>query len=264
MDRSPLDENRLRQYIGHSELWRGVEIRDSVDSTNSVLSRQAATSGVEPGTVLTAEQQTHGKGRSGRSWVTPSRAGIAVSVVLRPNAPMSRWSWLSLLAGVCVSEAIAGACGVATQLKWPNDVLVGDRGAKVCGILAEVSAKSVVLGIGINVSLRRDELPRDDTTSLGLEMDADPDRTGLLIALLQRLEHWFGRWEDAGGDPEDSGIAAQYRTRSHTLGNAVTATLPGGGAVRGMAMNVDDDGRLRINTAAGLVEVAAGDVQRVR
>ncbi|HIV56348.1 MAG TPA: biotin--[acetyl-CoA-carboxylase] ligase [Candidatus Stackebrandtia faecavium] len=262
MNRSPLDGLRLQRCIDHSDLWSGIDIRDSVDSTNTVLSRLAAESA--EGSVLTTEQQTHGRGRSGRNWVTPPRAGIAVSVLLRPHVPMVRWSWLSLLAGVCVSEAIADTCALSTKLKWPNDVLTADRGAKVCGILAEVSARSVVLGIGINVSLEPHELPRTDTTSLELETNESLDRTALLVALLRRLEDRYRRWSEADGHPEGSGIAQLYRERSHTLGSEVTATLPGGGTVRGVAADIDADGRLRINTVAGPVEVAAGDVQRVR
>ncbi|HZE41879.1 MAG TPA: biotin--[acetyl-CoA-carboxylase] ligase [Stackebrandtia sp.] len=263
MDRAPLDADWLRQWCRRSRMWASVEVLDSVGSTNTLLS-QRAIAGVPPGTVIAAEQQTAGRGRAERSWVSPPRAGLAVSMLLRPTVPALRWSWLPLLAGVATSQTIAELCGVTAALKWPNDVLVGPEHRKCAGILSEVAAGSVVVGIGLNVSLRREELPRPDTTSLELEGAVAVDRARLLAALLDRIARWYTTWEATQGDPVASGLAEGYRLRCHTLGRQVTVSLPDGGSLDGQALAIDNDGRLRVNTEDGHISVAAGDIQHVR
>jgi BirA family biotin operon repressor/biotin-[acetyl-CoA-carboxylase] ligase len=262
MDRVPLDVARLRRWGRHSPLWREIAVHDSIDSTNSALAVLAGRGAAE-GTVLAAESQTAGRGRSDRSWVSPPRAGITVSMLLRPPVPMARWSWLPLLTGIAVCEALTKS-DVPVALKWPNDVLAGVHNRKLAGILAEVVKDAVVIGVGLNVSQRARELPRRDATSLTLEDANALDRTGLLLELLERTAHWYRQWCDAGADPHDSGLIAAYRSRCHTLGRQVEVSLPDGARLRGLAADIDADGRLCVDTATGRIGVAAGDVHHVR
>ena len=109
-----------------------------------------------------AEFQRAGRGRFTRTWTSPPRAGLTFSLLLRPvSVPVAQWGWLPLLTGVALSDAVRGFVPVEVSLKWPNDLLVGPSGQKVAGILAEAGAGWVVVGVGINVDHRPDELPSD-------------------------------------------------------------------------------------------------------
>ncbi|CAM3132095.1 biotin--[acetyl-CoA-carboxylase] ligase [Stackebrandtia soli] len=263
MHRPALDTTELARHVDESSLWTSIEVVSEVGSTNTALAARARV-GAPEGVVLTTEHQTHGKGRVDRSWTSPPRAGIAVSVLLRPKVPQSTWSWIPLLAGVAAADAVRRFSGVETALKWPNDVLAGPERRKCAGILAEIADGGVVLGLGVNVDLSRAELPRDDTTSIALETSGALDRTGLLAAILTDLERWYRAWLDAGGDPIAANLASAYRERSHTLGKQVVVWLPDGSSVRGRAVAVDADGRLCVDNEHGRTAVAAGDVTHVR
>lgn len=225
--------------------------------------------GALPGAVLVAEEQSQGRGRLDRRWSAPPRSGLFFSVLLRPgpDVPVERWSWLPLLAGVAASTGLDRAAGVDTELKWPNDLLVrvGGEERKAGGILAERAGPGVVVGIGINVSLRADELPVPGAGSLALAGAVSTDREPLLRSVLRSLERWYGKWAEAGGDPAASGLMAAYAERCATLGRTVRAELPGGREVVGEAVAVDGDGRLVLATARGLREpVGAGDIVHLR
>jgi BirA family biotin operon repressor/biotin-[acetyl-CoA-carboxylase] ligase len=226
-------------------------------STNADLAG-AARAGAPEGSVLVAERQSAGRGRLGRQWESPARAGLAVSVLLRPSeVAVARYGWLPLMAGVALAEAVRKVADVDAYLKWPNDLLVpGDR--KCGGILAEViEPGAVVLGIGLNVTLREDELPRPDATSLALAGAATIDRDPLLRQLLRSLSVWYGRWRT--GD-----IREEYLLHCGTIGRRVRIELPGGGVREGVAADVDAAGRLVVTTEDGQLTVAAGDVVHVR
>jgi BirA family biotin operon repressor/biotin-[acetyl-CoA-carboxylase] ligase len=204
---------------------------------------------------------------------------VAVSVLLLPrDVPQLRWSWLPLLAGVGVREALVRVVGVPAELKWPNDVLVprelpatprSPRG-KVCGVLAEVvttpDGPGVVLGIGLNVSQRCDELPVADAVSLAGLGAATTDRDTVLRAVLRAVGAQYEAWTAAAGDPRASGLGAAYREACATIGRQVRVALPGGGELVGAAEGVDDDGRLVVAAADGSARtaLAAGDVVHVR
>jgi len=154
--------------------------------------------------------------------------------------------------------------GLDARLKWPNDVLAGGR--KLAGILAEQSADAIVVGVGINVSTRRDELPAETATSLTLEGAARTGRPELLGAALGELERRYLAWSGGAspGDPGASGLRAEYRRRCVTLGRPVRAEFPGGHAAHGTALDVDPEGRLLLQAAGGSVAVSSGDVVHLR
>lgn len=231
-------------------------------STNADVAAMAA-AGAPDGTVLVTEEQLAGKGRSGRTWTSPAGAGLLCSILLRPGVPAERRGWVGALVGLAVVDAIAASAGVAATLKWPNDVLVGDR--KCAGILGEVAADAVIVGIGLNVSLQADELPRPDATSLQLEAGGPVDRENLLAALLDRLDPLVERWRAAGGDADASGVRAAYRAACSTLGARVRLDLPGRAPVTGTAEDVDEFGRLLLRDDQGRTEAySAGDVEHLR
>lgn len=226
-----LDRPPLRGADVARAPWREVEVRQEVDSTNAVVAR-AAQAGEAEGLVVVAETQTAGRGRLDREWVSPPRAGLTFSVLLRPVS-LQR-TLVPLLVGTAVADAIEHACDVESALKWPNDVLIGDR--KVAGILAEVAAGAVVVGIGINVLTRSDELP-EGATSLSVESDDVVDRLPVLLAVLRAIESAYSGWDEPT-------ILKNYRRRCVTIGRDVRALLPGGDVIEGTAVDVDASGAL--------------------
>ena len=148
---------------------------------------------------MAAELQTAGRGRADRVWQAPLRSGLAVSVLLRPPFPRDSWGWLPLLAGLAVVSPLAPLSELELGLKWPNDVLVEDR--KLGGLLAEVVDDAVVVGLGLNVSLRADELPVPTATSLAIEGSAVTDREPVLRAVLRDLARRYRAWSRPAGTP---------------------------------------------------------------
>jgi BirA family transcriptional regulator, biotin operon repressor / biotin---[acetyl-CoA-carboxylase] ligase len=243
------------------ELWTRVDIVPRTGSTNADL---LARGGPE-GQVLVAEEQTAGRGRLGRSWVSQPGASLTFSVLLRPlTVPPARRGWLPLLTGVAVATAVRSVAAVPATLKWPNDVLVADR--KLAGILAEQSGETVVIGIGVNVATAADALPVSPTglraTSLHVE-GADVARDVLLSEVLRQLEHYYVRFRSEP-DPERTGLLAEYRALCDTLGRQVRVELPGNRSLAGVAEDVDPDGRLLVREAHTTTPVSAGDVIHVR
>ncbi|MEU6512189.1 biotin--[acetyl-CoA-carboxylase] ligase [Streptomyces sp. NPDC046942] len=270
LERPPLNAAALRRaLVREGSLWSRLDVVPRTGSTNSDLVARAAAGEVAEGAVLVAEEQTAGKGRLDRRWSAPPRSGLFFSVLLRPaEVPVACWGWLPLLTGVAVASGLSRAAGVDTALKWPNDLLVtvGGEERKAGGILAERAGEdSVVIGVGINVSLRADELPVPQAGSLGLAGAVSTDRDPLLRAVLRGLEDWYGRWRAAGGDPAVSGLQETYAAGCATLGRTVRAELPGDRSIVGEAVAVDGDGRLVIATGEGVQEpVGAGDIVHLR
>ncbi|MET9824629.1 MULTISPECIES: biotin--[acetyl-CoA-carboxylase] ligase [Streptomyces] len=270
LDRPPLNGTALRRgLVREGGLWRQVDVVQRTGSTNSDLVARAAEGDLAEGVVLVAEEQSAARGRLDRRWTAPPRSGLFFSVLLRPaEVPVTRWGWLPLLTGVAVATGLSRVAGVDTALKWPNDLLVtvGGEERKAGGILAErAGTDGVVIGVGINVSLRADELPVPRAGSLALAGATGTDRDPLLRGVLRSLEDWYGRWRAADGDPAASGLQETYAAGCATLGRMVRAELPGDRSLVGEAVAVDGDGRLVLATEAGVQEpVGAGDIVHLR
>ncbi|MEU7422730.1 biotin--[acetyl-CoA-carboxylase] ligase [Streptomyces sp. NPDC040750] len=270
LDRPPLNAAALRRAVVREDgLYRDIQVVRRTGSTNSDLVALADRGDADEGAVLVAEEQTAGRGRLDRRWSAPPRSGLFFSVLLKPaEVPVARWGWLPLLTGVAVATGLSRAAGVDTALKWPNDLLVTVDGEerKTGGILAERAGEGgVVVGVGINVSLRAGELPVPQAGSLVLAGARGTDRDPLLRAVLRSLEDWYGRWRAAGGDPVASGLQDTYAAGCATLGRTVRAELPGDRSLVGEAVALDGDGRLVIATKDGVQEpVGAGDIVHLR
>jgi BirA family biotin operon repressor/biotin-[acetyl-CoA-carboxylase] ligase len=276
LERPPLSVRGLdRALITPGGFWSRIDVRAETGSTNADVA-EAAGAGAPEGLVVVAEQQVAGRGRRDRQWVSPPRAGLTLSILFRPGyadrdrgwqpVPPGAYGWLPLLAGVALREAVQRVSEVEAALKWPNDLLVD--GGKCAGILAEVTGDAVVVGIGLNVTTRAEELPGTTgvpATSLKVAGAAATDRDPLLRALLRGVAGWYAGWRDVGGDAELSGLLAAYRRGSATVGRQVRVLLPGGGELAGEATAVDRDGQLVIRTADRADHrVSAGDVLHVR
>jgi BirA family biotin operon repressor/biotin-[acetyl-CoA-carboxylase] ligase len=264
--RPPLDQEALGAALVRSaSLWTDVEVLPSAPSTNAVLADRCRIGTAAAGAVLVADHQTAGRGRLDRRWVTPAGSALTFSVLLDPGrVPVARWPWLPLLTGIAVSEGVRRVAGVEAVLKWPNDVLVGDR--KLAGILLERvetgQGALAVVGVGVNVSLTAEELPVPTATSLLAEGATTTDRTVVLRELLRSLEALFVQWRADGGDPT-LGLQTSYVRRCGTLGRDVRVDLPTGEQIVGTAAGIDAEGRLEVRTADGPRTLGAGDVVHV-
>jgi BirA family biotin operon repressor/biotin-[acetyl-CoA-carboxylase] ligase len=238
-----------------------------IDSTNRWLLAEAR-SGAAPGVVAVADHQTQGRGRLGRSWSAPPGSSLLVSVLLRPVVRPEEVHRLTAAASLALAEAVEASSGVRADLKWPNDLVVGDR--KLAGLLTEVEVSAggrsggpvdaVVIGAGCN--LNWDAVPEELlglATACNLESGRRVERDDVLDRFLERLR---ARLDVLETDPR--AVLREYRERLATIGRHVAIELPAGRLV-GVATSVDDHGHLVVTPAGGApVTVSAGDVVHLR
>ncbi|WP_218011031.1 biotin--[acetyl-CoA-carboxylase] ligase [Herbidospora mongoliensis] len=262
LDRPQLSQAALRaELVRPGSLWSSLTVVERTGSTNADLS-QAVRDGVREGAVLVAESQYAGRGRLGRVWIAPPRSGLTFSVLLRPDVPVARQGWLPLLFGLAAATAIREAGEVDVRLKWPNDLLHDE--SKLAGILAERIDSAVVIGMGLNVSLRDTELPVGHATSLALAGSACLDRDRLLVGVLRELERLYRDWCLAGGDADASGLRAAYLASSATVGREVRVELPGERVLTGRATGISEMGQLIVRSGGVDHPLSAGDVVHAR
>jgi BirA family biotin operon repressor/biotin-[acetyl-CoA-carboxylase] ligase len=227
-------------------------------STNDVA-REQARKGARGGFLVAASRQTAGRGRLGRGWESPPDRGLYVSILLRPDLPMTEAGKLTILGSVATVDAVEAVSGLRPQIKWPNDLMLGRR--KLAGLLIETEPKGkrmafAVIGIGVNVGQEAGDFSPDVrrlATSLYLATGQTHRRADLLVALLQALERRLSR-------PFDEAREA-WTASSLTLGQRVTLTTARG-RKHGQAMGLDESGALLLRGHSGEVEtVTAGDMQ---
>ena len=237
---------------------------ESLPSTNTELARLASESAAE-GLAILADEQTAGRGRLQRAWSSPKGAGLYFSLLLRPAIPQDQWPLITFVAALAVGDALREAAAVETDIKWPNDLLSGER--KICGILAEAIdtplGRSVILGIGINLTQRAfpEELV-DVATSVAEASGRQPDRETILAALLRALSRWYSLLHEPAGREK---IVAAWTSRSSYAKGRLVQVSNGDEVWQGTTCGIEDDGALRLDTATGEVKlIRAGDVYSVR
>jgi BirA family biotin operon repressor/biotin-[acetyl-CoA-carboxylase] ligase len=248
-----LDLGRVRGHLAASTRFTDIELLDVTDSTNRVVAARAA-AGAPEGLVVAADLQTAGRGRLDRTWEAEAGTSLLVSVLLRPlDLAVARWHLLTAAAGLAARRSCEQVAGFRPDLKWPNDLLVGDR--KLAGILAESTGRAVVVGMGCNVH----QAP-PGAVWVDAVVGRRVDRSDLLGAWLAALDGYLGRWDD---------LAVEYAATCSTVGRVVAVQLGDDPGVDrplvGLAEAIDDEGRLVVRPATGpAVAVAAGDVTHVR
>lgn len=231
-----------------------------VESTNTEAKKKAV-AGCPEGTIVLGETQVGGRGRLSRGWFSPFGKGIWLSVILRPPFPPQEAPKCTMMAAVAVNRAIRRVTGIDSGIKWPNDILF--EGKKLVGILTEMSAEMdainhVVIGMGINVNIMQQEFPeelREIATSTAVATGREISRLELLTAVLQELEDVYQQVITQGFQE----IFQEWRRQSITLGQAVNV-IGIQNKFAGIAMDIDDDGALLVQTADRLERVIAGDV----
>ena len=237
---------------------------ESLPSTNTELARLAA-EGAAEGLVLVADEQTAGRGRLQRAWSSPKGAGLYFSMLLRPRMAADHWPLITFMAALAVGDALHEAAGVETDIKWPNDLLSGER--KICGILAEAIetpvGRAVILGIGINLTQKAfpPELG-NVATSVAEAGGREPEREAILASLLRALARWYALFDEPAGREK---IVAAWVSRSTYASGKLVQVSNGDELWKGTTCGVEADGALRLRTNDGEVKlVRAGDVLSVR
>ena len=237
---------------------------DSLPSTNTEAARQAAR-GAPEGLCIIAREQTAGRGRQQRVWISPAGAGLYFSIILRPRLELSAWPLITLAAALAVSDALLDACGLPVDIKWPNDIQA--EGRKLCGILAETveseTGSAVILGIGINLTDRAfPEGLREIATSVEAVTGSAPGVEALLGALLRALDLRYACLHETGG--REMILREWCAHSSYAEGRRVRVLLATEN-FEGTTRGLERDGALRVETDGGEIRVIrAGDVNALR
>lgn len=240
----------------------------TVNSTNDVA-YDLAEKGMKEGTVILAEEQAKGKGRHGRHWISPSKGGIYMSFILRPQIAPNEIPRITLLVAVAVAQAIREAVSLEVLIKWPNDII--SDGKKLCGILTEMKAEQdrvdfVVVGIGINVNTPVKQLPKgassikEEFHRRGGNIKSTVSRLELTKKVLEMLEEYYNILKEKGFEP----VIDAWKDMSAMLGSRVKVVLPNR-TFEGLAHDINPDGALVVRLDSGVLEkVSSGDVVMIR
>ncbi len=232
---------------------------DLIDSTNIKAKELAPIE--EEGTVIVAEEQTMGKGRLGRTWVSQKGKGIYMSMILKPKVDMMKVSRITLIGAAAVHLALK-EIGIKSKIKWPNDILVGDK--KICGILTEMNCdldkvNYVIMGIGINVNLGEDEIPkelREKATSLKIFSGKSVDKERLFKLVLDYFEELYSHFKDNGAMGQVLDIC---RKNSSVIGREIKV-IKGNDVRVGEALDINKNGELVVEFVEGVEAINSGEV----
>jgi BirA family biotin operon repressor/biotin-[acetyl-CoA-carboxylase] ligase len=257
-----LDYNTIGFSLKTQRFGHCIEIYETIDSTNS-RAKRLALDGAQEGTIVIADTQSAGRGRMDRKWISPAKKGLWMSIILRPPISPERAPELTVLAALATVRALEDYAELKADIKWPNDIVVNGR--KICGILAEIQAEpdcvhSVVMGIGINVNMQRDDFPaqlQDFATSALIEKGKALSRRGLLLILLENLESVYYEYLKSDGlEP----FLGYYKSRSATLCRNVNV-IERESSFEGYAIDIDKDGALMVRKSDGSIrKVLSADV----
>ena len=263
-DNNRLSAELIESKLSTASLGRSLIVLDETESTNSVA-KELASDGAAHGTVIVADKQTMGRGRLGRSFVSPSGTGIYMSVVIRPDFDIETAALITSAAAVAAAEAVESLCGNEVQIKWVNDLYINGR--KICGILTEASLglemKSLeyaVIGIGINVHCLGDSLGSEllgIAASIEDETGIKADRNCLCAEILNRLEYQLENITSRK-------YLEEYRRREYLTGKEITANA-GSETLYGHAVGIDENANLIIELPDGsLRHLSSGEANLCR
>ena len=247
----------LRWNLNTQRIGRAVYAYETTDSTMDVAHRLAA-AGEPEGAIVVSEGQSKGRGRLGRSWLSPKGKGIYLSIILRPALQLDQIPFITLMTAVALARAVEAQTGLKPEIKWPNDLLF--NGKKFAGILTELNAELnrihyLVVGIGMNVNASKAPLPAH-ATSVGQELGERVDRVALARAIFSQMDLAYSQFLEEGVQPTLEG----WRAFAGFLGKRIRVVTEGR-TVDGQAMDVDSTGALLVRTDHGFIEsISAGEV----
>ena len=251
--------SELIPLLKNSKLCKEIYYKDEIDSTNE-FAKGLAREGAVHGTLIIADTQTEGKGRLGRTWVSPPKTGIWLSLILRPEIKPQYAGQLTLLGGLSMCEAIRNVTGMEAYIKWPNDVVINGR--KVCGILTEMNAEiervnHIVLGVGVNVNQITFGKDLPYATSLSIEGNTTYRRSIIVKEFIDIFESIYDSYKLSESLKE---FLPRYESKCITLHKEVKI-IEGGKEIRAIAKRIDENGNLIVLLADGSEkQVYAGEV----
>lgn len=261
------------EFSRSANLVSRLEHVTETGSTNSDLTRMACgpdAANWPDFSALVAGFQSAGRGRSGREWLAPAGSSLFVSLLLRPGVAIDRLSWLPLMAGLGLQQTAAALLPEASVgIKWPNDLLIGPK--KAAGVLSELlpDQNGVVVGVGVNLTQTADQLPVETATSLAIEGAEGILADDFLADFLENFKRLYLAWVGVGGDAQASGLHDQVVTKCASVGREVRAIMPDGNDLVGLAMGIDDSGRILLQPSGGLgsqeiFALSAADIVHLR
>lgn len=261
-----LNQKDILKHLTTSILGRQIICLDSVDSTNSEAKRRAPER--SEGTIILSEEQTAGKGRQGRQWTSPRGKGIWLSLILKPDIDSQKVPQFTQIAAAAICMALEKKGIIKIEIKWPNDILV--KGRKFCGILTEMQSRGktvdhVVLGIGLNVNMNRQDFPEElqhQATSLFLETGQIWERPQLIAEIINEFEPLYSQYVSSGDLTSTLDICRQ---RSAVIGKRVILYHKGVDQ-EAEALDMGPEGELIVRMADGkIISLVSGEISlRVR
>lgn len=254
-----LTPKKIKRYLQTSSFGRAIRYFQSIPTTQT-FAHQWAKEGAKEGSIVIAEEQTAGKGRLGKQWLSPSSQGIWMSCILRPSILLHEASQITLLTSLAINRAIWTYTKLPVQIKWPNDLLI--YGRKVCGILTEIKGKQdaidyVVVGVGINVNPSHEfEQIDQPNTSLSAAWGRRIERAELLGTILNVWEQWYQVYQKEGFQP----IKQKWESLTQLVGQRITANTPTGKVI-GMVEGINSLGALVLQTESGRREIYSAEVE---
>jgi len=257
-------QRKLSSLLKTDYLGKVVHYQDEMESTNTTL-MELGEKGASEGTVVTADRQTAGRGRLGRSWISPPESNLYISVLFRPEIASTDASLFTLIASIAINELIFKVGIEEATIKWPNDIQV--NGKKIAGVLTEMRPRRevvdfIVVGIGVNINMSREEMNNlmgnvaNIATSIKENLGKDIDRAKFAADLLLQLENWHQFYKNKG----KSAILREWTQRWGDLNKRVKVEFEGG-KYEGTATGIDGHGYLLVQTDDGEInQVIAGDV----
>jgi len=256
-----LNYDEVKNYLNTKYIGRNIEYFETIDSTN-VKAKELTMNGAKEGTVVTSEEQTLGRGRLGRKWISPKYKGIWMSIILRPNINPANVSKITHIGAAAVNKAIEDM-EIKTYIKWPNDIILNEK--KLCGILTEMSGEMdkinyIVMGIGINVNIDKEEFDdeiREIATSFKVATGKEINRKKLMASILNYFEEFYNEFIENGTINKSLDIC---RKNSIVLGKEVRI-IRRGQSENVIALQLDDEGELIIRHKDGKIEkLISGEV----
>ncbi len=259
-----LTDTELQYGLSTKYIGQVIHAYRKVKSTNDIA-RELAEGGAGEGTIVTAEEQTQGRGRLGRQWHSPSGKGVYLSMILRPVFPPEQAPGISLLTALALADTISSCCPGLVQIKWPNDVLV--NGKKTAGILTELSADKttinyLIVGVGVNINHTTGDFPpeiQQIATSVAIAAGYPIRRVPLVQGFLAAFERMYEQYCRSGLQ----GFLSQLRSYSSLLGKEVTLNK-GNKTLTGIARDIDPSGALVVACDNRLITVTSGEVTVVK
>jgi len=248
--RAPLDRATIATHT--SQYWR-VSVVDLTASTQSDLAELVKSKSVKSGEVIVTEFQSAGRGRLERTFQAPTHSALLFSLYIEPKRVRSDWGFISHLASLSMLEVISSDLPMKASLKWPNDILIGEK--KVAGLLAQVSDQGIIIGLGLNVEMNIEELPVETATSLAISGSKELNRNLILSKFLNVFEDNFANWE------KGANFLDRYSQVCATLGRQVQIEVTGRTNRTGIAQSVNEFGALLLDDG---FEVNVGDVVHLR